>query len=164
MTELIVYLDSSAVAKRYVEEKGSDLVDRIYSGAETGGIQMAFSIWNVGEVLGVLDKYRAKRILSESEWRISFRNLALESTKMLRLGALIVCPITSDALVDSWVVSIGSHIYQADALQIVSARELGCGLLLTADGKLLEAAKSCGLRAFHVESQADEVREALEAG
>ena len=71
---MIVYLDSSAVAKRYVEEKGSDLVDRIYSRAEAGDLQMAFSIWNVGEVLGVLDRYRMRKILTERDFETSSRS------------------------------------------------------------------------------------------
>ena len=158
---MIAYLDSSAMAKRYVEEKGSDLVDRIYSKAETGSLRIAFSVWNVGEVLGVLDRYRIQKHLSEPQFEKSFRNLILESIKMIRLGSLIVHPVTSDTLVDSWVVVLDSHIYQGDALQIASARALGCDLLLAADAELIKAARSAGLRAFDVESEANKVNEAL---
>ena len=158
---MIVYLDSSAVAKRYVEEKGSDLVDRIYSRAEAGDLQMAFSIWNVGEVLGVLDRYRMRKILTERDFETSSRNLVLESMKMLRLGSLIIHPITSDILVESWAFLLDHHVYQADALQAINAKILGSDLFLTADSALLEAVKSWELNAFDVESEADEVCRAL---
>jgi predicted nucleic acid-binding protein len=150
------------VAKRYVEEKGSDLLDRIYSRAEAGDIQIAFSIWNVGEVLGVLDRYRTRKIISEAEFRASYRNLILESVKMLKLGSLIIQPITSAILVESWVIVLNHHVYQADALQIENAKTLGSDLLLTADIKLLEVARSSELAAFDIESEADDVDKALE--
>jgi len=158
---LIVYLDSSAVAKRYVEERGSDLLDRIYSRAEAGELQIAFSIWNLGEVLGVLDRYRTRNIISEAELRVSYQNLILESVKMIKLGSLIIQPITSAILVESWVIVLDHHIYQADALQITNAKTLGSDLLLTADNKMLEVARSSELVAFDVESEANDVNEAL---
>lgn len=158
---MIVYLDSSAVAKRYVEERGSDLLDRIYSRAEAGELQIAFSIWNLGEVLGVLDRYRTRNIISEAELRVSYQNLILESVKMIKLGSLIIQPITSAILVESWVIVLDHHIYQADALQITNAKTLGSDLLLTADNKMLEVARSSELVAFDVESEANDVNEAL---
>jgi predicted nucleic acid-binding protein len=124
---------------------------------------MAFSIWNVGEVLGVLDRYRARRLLSQQQFETSCRNLVLESMKMLKLGSLIIHPITSDILVESWVVALDAHIYQADALQITSARSLASDLFLSADLSLLKAAISGELRAFSVESEADKIAKALAA-
>lgn len=158
---MIVYLDSSALAKRYVEEKGSELLDKLYSMAEAGDIQIAFSIWNLGEVLGVLDRYRMRNIISETEFQASYQNVILESVKILKLGSLIIQPITSTILVESWVIVLNHHLYQADALQITNAKALGSDIFLTADINLLEVARSSELAAYNVESEATEVNRTL---
>ena len=49
-----VYLDSSAIVKRYVAEKGSKVIDKIYDKAENSQLKIVFSIWNIGEVIGVV--------------------------------------------------------------------------------------------------------------
>lgn len=58
MAEKIVYLDSSATVKRYVEEPGSDDIRSLYESTYDGNVKLIFSIWNIDEVLGVLDKAR----------------------------------------------------------------------------------------------------------
>lgn len=61
-----VYLDSSAIVKRYVLEEGSDKVKEVYLEAFNGAASLHFSLWNVGEVLGALDTYYRRKWL-ESE-------------------------------------------------------------------------------------------------
>jgi predicted nucleic acid-binding protein len=51
---LRVYLDSSALLKRYVKEEGSDVLNTIYSKTDSAEISLSSSIWNIGEVIGVL--------------------------------------------------------------------------------------------------------------
>jgi len=55
-----VYMDSSAITKRYVKEEGTETAQEIYSMAENGSLMLIHSIWNIGEVLGVLDQYRRR--------------------------------------------------------------------------------------------------------
>ncbi len=52
-----VYLDSSTISKRYIIEKGTDTADLIFDECEIENTKIYFSIWNIGEVLGVFDKY-----------------------------------------------------------------------------------------------------------
>ncbi len=61
MSMEIVYLDNSALIKRYVMEPSGDLVRNYFLKAYSGKNILAFSIWNIGEVLGVLDRARRKR-------------------------------------------------------------------------------------------------------
>jgi len=42
-----VYLDSSAVLKRYVQEPGSDLVRELYR-VYPAKVKLFFSLWNIG--------------------------------------------------------------------------------------------------------------------
>jgi len=53
----VIYLDTSAVVKRYVLESGTDVVKALYLSAWNGELKLSFSLWNIGEVLGVLSKY-----------------------------------------------------------------------------------------------------------
>ena len=57
---LKLYLDTSAIVKRYVAEPGTETVDAIFDKAETGELTIALSLWNIGETLGVLDERRRR--------------------------------------------------------------------------------------------------------
>ncbi|RLG52180.1 MAG: PIN domain nuclease, partial [Thermoproteota archaeon] len=50
------YLDSSVILKRYVREAGSEMVRGLYLKAYSGEATIAYSMWNIGEVLGALDR------------------------------------------------------------------------------------------------------------
>jgi predicted nucleic acid-binding protein len=152
MREQPVYLDSSSVSKRYVKEKGSDLVDGVYGKAEAGELRLALSLWNIGEVIGVLDRYLTRKLISKKEFATARSDLVSETLKLSRLDSLDVLPVTSEVLSRSWALIAKHHIYEADALQISSGKEAGCSMFLTADKRLLEAALHEGLNAVNVES------------
>ncbi len=73
-----IYLDTSAIVKRYVVEEHTDRVDELYSDAHAGRTKLAFSIWNIGEVAVVLDKYERRGILDNA--RIVFAKFIGEIT------------------------------------------------------------------------------------
>lgn len=148
-----VYLDTGGFVKRYVEERGTEVLDRLYGAAEAGDVSASFSIWNVGEALGVLDRYHSRGVIDDEELRAILRNLASETMKMMRLGSIHVLPITSGNLVESWTIVLRRHLYEADALQISSAKEAGCDLLLGADDRLVQAAREEGIEAINVEAE-----------
>src|SRR2546428_14103509 len=49
-------LDTNAVIKRYVAERGSDIIETVYRSADAGEIQLGDSLWTLGEGFGVLDR------------------------------------------------------------------------------------------------------------
>ncbi|MCC6020300.1 MAG: hypothetical protein LM577_02890 [Thermoproteaceae archaeon] len=53
----VAHLDTSALVKRYVEERGSEGVDRLFDSAYRGRAILALSIFNV-EAACALDKGR----------------------------------------------------------------------------------------------------------
>ena len=53
-----VYLDTSAIMKRYAKEADTKKVDMIYAEAEMKKCSLYLSFWNIGESIGVFDKYR----------------------------------------------------------------------------------------------------------
>ncbi len=148
---MIAYLDSSALVKRYVEEEGSDIVRDVYRKAYSGDTVLALSAWNIGEVLGVLDKYRKRGWLAEKDYAKALRSFAGETARLLRLGIMRVVPVRASLLVASWSIVLKHHLYQADALQVVTAKHVGSEIFLTGDKRLSEVASSEGLKAVYLE-------------
>lgn len=152
-----VYLDTSSIVKRYVDEVGSELVDRIYAKAEAGTHVIIMSLWNLGEVLGVLDNYRSRKFLNDETFGKVLENLLAESEKMLRLGSMRILPLALDILVETYVLLLKHHIYQADALQIATCKVSKSNLLISADKQLLKAARAEKIEALDIETDEEAI-------
>ena len=153
-----LYLDSSAVVKRYVVEDGSESVAQIYEEADAKEITICFSIWNIGEAIGVIDYYQRRNWITEDQGKRALNALAGETRRLLRIEGLELIPVNSSTLGGTWDLVRIYHIYQADALQIVSCSRSGADAILSADRALLEAAKGEGLVSVNIE----DAREAQE--
>ena len=159
-----VYLDTSAIVKRYIEEKGSELVDDLYGRAEVGALRISFSMSNVGELIGALDQHLSRKVISEMQFRTSTRDFVAETTKLFRLGYLNIRSPTAKIFADAWYLVFSSHIYEADAIQIATAKSLECDLFLSADAELIEVAKQTNLQAANVETEAEKILDRLPMG
>jgi len=157
MSESAIYLDTSSIVKRYVEESGSSLVDRIYAKAEAGEQRVATSLWNVGEVLGVLDTYRSRKLIDSRAFQESLTSFLAESLKMIRLENMKIIPVTADLLTETYDLILKHHIYQADALQVAACRAANSKIFLSADSRLLKVAREENLNAFNIEKQETEI-------
>jgi predicted nucleic acid-binding protein len=115
---VIAYLDSSAVVKRYIVENGSDIVSRVYDRALSGGLVLAMSVWNIGEVLGVLDKYLNRGWLSEEDYKLAKLQSISELLRLLRLNILRTVPVKTRIIIKAWKLIEKYHIYEADAIQL----------------------------------------------
>ncbi len=146
MNEKIVYLDSSAIVKRYFYEPGTNILKNYYLKAYSGEIKLAYSIWNIGEVLGVFD--RAKRLgrINQEEYSIAKKRFLGETKRMIKLNIALVIPIVIKVLKESWKLIEKHHIYIADALQIASAKYINSKEFLTGDKKLHKIANNEGLK------------------
>ena len=150
---LKIYLDSSAIVKRYISEPGSSAVDLVFDRCWLGELSISTSIWNIGEVLGVFDVRRRRGWLSEDEFRDVLRNFTGEITRLLRLRVLEILPVLTSILVDSWSLVLGEHICEADALQIQTCIYSGSNVLLSADKELINVALRTGIKAVNVEDE-----------
>jgi len=156
-----VYLDTSTIVKRYIEEKGSKLVDDLYGRAEVGALRISFSMWNVGELIGALDQHLSRKVISEMQFRTSTRDFVAETIKLFRLGHLNIRSPTAKIFADAWHLIFSSHIYEADAIQIATAKSVECDLFLSADAELIEVAKQTNLQAANVETEAEKILDRL---
>ncbi len=136
----VVYLDSSAILKRYIREPGSDQVKELYLKAYSGELTLSYSLWNIGEVLGALDKAVSVGRLDGEAYRIARKRFLLETRRMAKIGLILVVPLKISILRDSWRLLEKHHIYEADALQIASAKYMGASKFITGDKRLSEIA------------------------
>ena len=142
MGEQIVYLDSSAIVKRYVREPGSDTVRKLYLKAYSGEATISFSIWNIGEVLGALDRAKIAGRLGSKEYLLARKRFLLETRRLVKLGQLLVVPLKTRIIRESWKLIEKHHIYEADAIQITTAKYINAAQFLTGDRKLHEIAEN----------------------
>lgn len=147
-----LYLDTSVVVKRYITEKGSDLAKEIYQRSDMRELDISFSMWNVGETIGVIDQYQKKGWISESQFADAVDALAGETLRLLRIEALHLLAVDSSELADTWGLVRKHHIYQGDALQLVACVRSNASALVSADKTLLEAARKEGITSANIES------------
>jgi predicted nucleic acid-binding protein len=121
-------------------------------------------MWNVGELIGALDQHLSRKVISEIQFRTSTRDLVAETIKLFRLGHLNMRSPTAKIFADAWSLIFSSHIYEADAIQIATAKSLECDLFLSADAELVEVAKQTNLQAANVETEAEKILDRLPKG
>jgi len=108
-------------------------------------LQLVFSAWNIGEILGGLDEQRQRKHLTEAEFSTALLNFSEETLRMVRAGSTGIVPVAGKLLTSSWQILRRQHIYEADALQVASCKEMGCDLFLTGDRRLLQAGRAEGV-------------------
>jgi len=141
---MIVYLDSSAIVKRYIEEKGSEVIDSLYAALENEEIEdqiLVFSAWNLGEVCGAIDTRQQRGDLDEKSSKEAFNLFAGETKKFVSMRRVNVLPVSARLLTNSRALVLKYHIYQADALQLASAKLARAEIFVSADRKLIDCGK-----------------------
>lgn len=158
MNEKTVYLDSSALAKRYLAEEGTEAVDSLYRRAEAGELQLAFSIWNIGEVLSAIARALRLEWISEDEAKRASWALLRETLKFQGLGRLWTIPVRGDLLADVVPLLFRQGLTQPDGLQIVTCKEVRAEAFISSDRRLLRAAMQEGLHALDPVADASSLR------
>lgn len=138
-----IYLDTSALAKRYVTEEGSSEVDSIFGGAADGTDFIIVSYWNIGETAVVFDKF-ARRTAEQSSTKLMGWMLD-EFQEMGRLQALSIIEVGHALMQDAIGFVFKHHIYIADALQVATAKAEFADLFVSGDKKLVNVAAKEGL-------------------
>jgi len=91
------------------------------------------------------------KIISEEEFHRTLNNFFAETIKLVRLGNLTVIPLTANILSSSYRYILSHHIYQADAIQIGSAKASGASVLVSGDKSLVATAKDLKMAAYSIE-------------
>ncbi len=135
-----VLVDSSSLAKRYVLEEGSEILNRILQSAS----QLALCIILVPEIISGLNRRLREQILLASDYRKVKKQL-LEDVRDATV--LQVTP----AVISSSVKLLEKNVLRAmDALHVACALEWQAELFVTSDRRQLMAAKNSGLRTEYI--------------
>ena len=129
-------LDSSAFAKRFVNEEGSEVVEAICAQADSLGL----SVICVPEIVSALNRRVRERMLTPPQYREAMQRL-LDDVR----DADII-QLTPAVLGTAIRVLEASPVRAMDALHIACALEWGADVFASADTRQLTAAKRAGLK------------------
>lgn len=129
-------IDSSAFAKRYVQEIGSDDVDRLLEGAS----DLGFCVILVPEIVSALNRLQRENALTSVDYR------AAKSQLIEDVRDATVLQITP-AVVSHSIKLLEENILRSmDALHVACALAWQADVFVTSDKRQLDAAEKAGLQ------------------
>ena len=150
------YLDASALAKRYVPERGFAQVNSILDTVPAHRIH----VLNIGtgEVMSILVRKRNSGVILFAEFA---KAVATFRAEIVHAGTVSKMPVTNRLVTASFPLILAHSINSTDALILKSAlaitrklRRTGDDLVLVAsDQRLLRAAQAESLTTFNPETQ-----------
>ncbi|MCY3020245.1 MAG: type II toxin-antitoxin system VapC family toxin [Planctomycetota bacterium] len=130
------FFDSSAFAKRYVEETGSDAVQELCAQVDV----LALSVLCVPEIVSALNR-------SVRERRITAQQYATVKRRLLEDVRDAVVVNLTPGVVAAAVALLEAHpLRAADALQVACAQQWKAELFVSADERQRGAARESGLK------------------
>jgi uncharacterized protein len=135
-----LFLDTSAFAKRYVAEKGSNKVMELCQQADS----LVVSVICLPELISTLSRLLREKKLTKTDFR------KLKSEAMADLADVDICQITPNVLA-SVISLLESHPLRAmDALHVACALAVEPDIFVSADHRQLSAARKAGLKIVDV--------------
>ena len=124
-----IFFDSSALAKRYIEEKGSDRLQAIISSASALGV----SVICIPELISALYRRRRERRLSSQQYRDA------KAAVFSDIEDASVIGISEEVIARSVELLEHFPLRSADALHIACAAEWSAELFVSADERQARA-------------------------
>ena len=135
-----LFLDSSAFAKRFVEESGSQEVEILCSQAA----ELCLSVICVPEIISALNRRLREKSLTRREYLQAKQRLSEE------VRDTIIINLTPDVIHSSIKILETTPVRTMDALHVACASAWAADLFVSADHRQLAAAKTVGLKTKHV--------------
>ncbi len=136
-------VDSSAFAKRYVLEEGSEILDSLLQQAS----QLALCAILVPEIISGLNRRLGEQVLTQDDYRQAKKQL------MNDIHDAIILQITP-AVISRAVKLLENNVLRAmDALHVACALEWQAELFISADIRQVRAAKNAGLHTRYIGQQ-----------
>lgn len=130
------FFDSSAFAKRYVDEPGSDDVEA----AVLTATDLGLAVICVPEILSALNRRLRERRLDRRAYTLVKRHLLADV-----VDAAII-DLTPAVVAETVNVLEASVLRAADAMHVAAAKVWEADLFVSADRRQLAAARRCGLK------------------
>jgi len=133
---LNLFADSSALAKRYLEEEGSSRLDEILAEASS----LTVSVLCLPEIVSALCRRRRERAITPAQY--SQAKAALTND----VASMTIIQITDEVATASIRLLEHHALRASDAVQIASALAWGADAFTSADVQQCAAARLAGLR------------------
>lgn len=131
-----IFLDSSAFAKRFVEEPGSQQVEDICSQAT----ELCLSVICVPEIISALNRRLREKCLTRQEYIQTKQRLAQD------VRDVVIINLTSEVIHTSVIILETNPVRTLDALHIACALEWHADWFVSSDHRQITTARSSGLR------------------
>jgi uncharacterized protein len=130
-----VFFDSSALAKRYVPEKGTEAVLALCEEAS----ELGLSVICYPEIISALCRLRREKRIGGAQYVAAKQGIAED----LRDAAL--CNITETTVLQAILLLEENTLRAMDAFHVAAAVEWKADLFVSSDSHQIKAAKSAGL-------------------
>lgn len=139
-----IFLDTSALAKRYVQEPGSEELEELFASIATEVFLSTLAFVEFASALGrkLRDKEITKAKTSETikeleeDWSSVFEKIPLEDMLAETAAA----------------IALEYSLKGADAVHLASAQVISAELFVASDNKLIRVAKKMGIDSYNPES------------
>lgn len=135
-----VFLDTSAFAKRYVAESGSNKVMALYQQADS----LVVCVICLPELISTLSRLLREKKLSKADYR------KLKADAMTDLADIDICQLTQTVLASAVALLENNPIRAMDALHVACALAVEPDIFVSADHRQLAAARKAGLKIVDV--------------
>ncbi len=130
-----LYFDSSALTKRYISEKGSDQVDRLFLEADA----IVISSIGLAEIISAFSRLRREKKLNAVSYQKCKRAVIKD------FAAFEMCQLSPEVLRTTIHVLERSQLRAVDALHVASAINTKVSRFVSSDAKQILAAKKFNL-------------------
>lgn len=130
------FFDSSALAKRYLAELGSDDVDAICLKADRLGICMIC----VPEIISAMNRRVREGVVSKADY------LRVKAQVLQDVRDMEVVYVTENVVAEAIALLESNTLRAMDALHLAAAKAWGCDLFVTSDRVQAAAARKSGLK------------------
>lgn len=130
------FFDSSAYAKRFVEEKGSEVIEEICLNTT----ELALSIVCVPEIISALNRRLREKNINQNNYQIA-KTILLEE-----IEDVVILNITPTVIMRSIELLENITLKAMDALHVASALEWKPDLFVSSDIRQTETAQKSGLQ------------------
>jgi len=138
-----VSFDTSAFAKRYINENGSDQIDELCQQASRIGLSIITPI----ELLSALNRLMREKSITSDEYMQIKRVFAQE------IEGIDICNISNEVVQESITLLEFNSLRSLDAMHIAAAKIWGADKFVTADKRQWQAAKDSGLSTILINSE-----------
>lgn len=130
------FLDSSALAKRFIEEPGSEVVESLCLAAS----ELGLCVTCVPEILSAVNRRLRERRLRREHYDLIKRHLLAD------VADATIVDLTPAVIASTVAVLETSAVRAADAMHVAAAVAWGAELFVSADRQQCAAARKAGLR------------------